>query len=110
MPDGVLAAGPEALLDAAEDFGCRDITVYVLDHEVDEDLVRLRKVTGIWRERDLTGSTVGFWYATESGELKPCFRPQTVPIDRLERVIDLVADAAETAASPPSSIGDMHEE
>ncbi|MFP6557068.1 hypothetical protein WJ542_01820 [Paraburkholderia sp. B3] len=91
MPDGVLAAGPEALLDAIEEFGYRDITVYVLDYESNQSAVRLCRVTGIWRERDLAGGISGFWYSTDSGELKPCFRPHSVPVTKLERVIELAA-------------------
>lgn len=93
VPVGWLVSGPEALLEAAADLQADgSIAVYVLDDHEADGAVGLRRVTGLWCEREPAGGVPAYWYATDAGELKPCARPQLPPQSRLERVSELVSD------------------
>ncbi|MBB5502192.1 hypothetical protein [Paraburkholderia sp. MM5384-R2] len=96
-PDGWLVAGPEALHEAAGEFEPGAIAVYVLDR-VGTQSARLSRVTGLWREVGAPHDASCFWYANDSGELKPCTPSPRPPRSRLELAVSLVPEPPPRAA------------
>ncbi|WP_233808901.1 hypothetical protein [Paraburkholderia sp. HP33-1] len=96
-PDGWLVAGPQALRDVADEFGPGTLAVYVLDR-VGMETARLCRVTGLWREVGQPDDASCFWYANDTGELKPCTPSQLLPRSRLELAVRLVPEPQARAA------------
>nr|WKF60759.1 hypothetical protein HUO10_005281 [Paraburkholderia busanensis] len=74
LPDGWLIGGPDALMELAAQIEPASFSVYVLDLVAENGRARLRKVTGIWGEKERVGTMWRLWYSTDSGEMKPCSR------------------------------------
>lgn len=91
-PDGWLVDGPEALLEAAAELEPGTFAVYVLVAAEDDGAARLRQVTGLWRMDDPAASPAYFWYATDTGGLRPCTRSAPIPGNRFELVRELIFD------------------
>lgn len=100
LPDGWLIGGPDALMELAAQIEPAGFSVYVLDLVAENDPVRLRQVTGIWREKEPVETILRLWYSTDSGEMRPCSRADR----HIQPPDDLVCALVlgEAAAAPAS--------
>lgn len=75
-PDAWLVDSPDALLDVAGQLEAGTFSVLVLERVADKRRIALSHVTTIWREREVRGGGPRFWYSTEAGGPRPCWRAQ----------------------------------
>lgn len=86
LPDGWFVGGVEALLEAVSQMEPGSFSVHVLDRSAGDTGASLSQVTGIWRERELKGGIPRFWYGTQAGKFKPCWRARIDPDAELDLV------------------------
>jgi hypothetical protein len=89
LPDGLLVAGPEVLLEVVGQISPDGFSVYVMDANPDgESSARMQRLTALWNQPPTDATAGDYWYRTEEGKIRPCSRrrgsrPDDAPMELL---------------------------
>lgn len=72
LPDGLMVAGPAALLDVMAQMPADAVSVYVMEPGLPGREPGLKRLTGLYSQPAVSPAAMDYWYRTGVDDLQPC--------------------------------------